>query len=154
MTVTGRQATVLAQKIKETIEFTTDLNSIPQLGMVMNALLVGQIRQITADEVWKSLPWRTWSRLVWRIQRGIYQAARQNDNRRVQWLQRLLLRSRAAQATSVGQVTQLNTGKKTPGVDGKTARDTNERLRLCQRLRQHWYDWEHRKLKRVNIAPS
>ncbi len=147
MTVTGHRL----QKIMETMDIATDFNSIPQLKMVMNALLVEQIRQITADEVWKSLPWRTWSRQIWRIQRGIYQAARQNDNRRVLWLQRLLLRSRAAQALSVGQVTKLNTGKKTPGVDGKTALTTNERLRLCQRLRQHWHDWEHRKLRRVNI---
>ena len=147
MTVTGHRL----QKIKETMEIATDFNSIPHLETVMNALLIELRSRNTVDEVWKSLPWRTWSRQVWRIQRGIYKAARQNDNRRVLWLQRLLLRSRAAQALSVRQVTQLNTGKKTPGVDGKTARDTNERLRLCQRLRQHWHDWEHRKLKRVNI---
>ncbi|MBC6418675.1 MAG: reverse transcriptase N-terminal domain-containing protein [Prochloron sp. SP5CPC1] len=105
------------------------------------------------------MPWRIWSRQGERIQRGIYKAARQNNNRRVKWLQTTLIRSRAAQVTPVGQVTQINTGKKTPGVDGKIALTTNERLRLCvivtlshnQRRPQHWHDWKHRKLKRVEI---
>ena len=43
-----------------------------------------------------------------------------NQKVKVKLLQRLLLRSRAAQALAVKQVTQLNRGKKTPGVDGKT----------------------------------
>ena len=128
-----------------------EFNSIPQLRMTVNALIMRIRCQTTADEVWKNLPWHKWSRQIWRIQRGIWKATTQNDIRRAQRLQTLLLRSRAGQALAVRQVTQLNLGKKTPGVDGKTARDTNERLKLCQRLRQHWHNWEHRRLKRVNI---
>ena len=54
-----------------------------------------------------------------------------NQKVKVKLLQRLLLRSRAAQALAVKQVTQLNQGKKTPGVDGKTALSVRERLVLC-----------------------
>ncbi|MBC6419817.1 MAG: reverse transcriptase N-terminal domain-containing protein [Prochloron sp. SP5CPC1] len=46
----------------------------------------------------------------------------------------MLLRSRAAKALAVRQITQLNKGKKTAGVDGKTALTTKERLVLCQKL--------------------
>ncbi len=41
--------------------------------------------------------------------------------------------------------------QKTPGVDGKTALSTRERLVLCQRLNKHWYHWRHQQLRRVNI---
>jgi len=40
---------------------------------------------------------------------------------------------------AVRQVTQNNKGKKTPGVDGKTALSTKERLQLCRKLNKHWY---------------
>ncbi len=70
---------------------------------------------------------------------------------KVKRLQRLLLRSRAAQALAVKQVTQLNTGRKSPGVDGKTALSTKERLVLCQKLNKHWHHWKHQQLRRVNI---
>jgi len=42
-------------------------------------------------------------------------------------------------ARAVRQVTQNNAGKKTPGVDGKTALSTKERLQLCRKLNKHWY---------------
>ena len=74
-----------------------------------------------------------------------------NQKVKVKLLQRLLLRSSAAQALAVKQVTQLNQGKKTPGVDGKTALSTRERLVLCQKLNKHWYHWKHQQLRRVNI---
>ncbi len=88
---------------------------------------------------------------VFRLQRGIFKAQKEQSKAKVKRLQRLLLRSRAAQALAVKQVTQLNTGRKSPGVDGKTALSTRERLVLCQRLNKHWYHWKHQQLRRVNI---
>ena len=74
-----------------------------------------------------------------------------NQKVKVKRLQRLLLRSRAAQALAVKQVTQLNQGRKTPGVDGKTALSVRERLVLCQKLNRHWHHWRHQELRRVKI---
>ncbi len=54
-------------------------------------------------------------------------------------------------ARAVKQVTQRNLGRKTPGVDGKTARIKRERLVLCQKLNKHWHHWRHQQLRRVNI---
>ncbi len=104
-----------------------------------------------ADDVWKDLPWKKFRRQVFRLQRAIFKAQKNNQKAKVKRLQRLLLQSRAAQALAVKQVTQLNTGRKSPGVDGKTALSTRERLVLCQRLNKHWYHWKHQQLRRVNI---
>ncbi len=113
-------------------------------------LLAGKIGR-RADDVWKDLPWKQFRRHVFRLQRGIFKAQKEQSKAKVKRLQRLLLRSRAAQALAVKQVTQLNTGRKSPGVDGKTALSTRERLVLCQRLNKHWHHWKHQQLRRVNI---
>ncbi len=113
-------------------------------------LLAGKIGR-RADDVWKDLPWKKFRQQVFRLQRAIFKAQKEQSKAKVKRLQRLLLRSRAAQALAVKQVTQLNTGRKSPGVDGKTALSTRERLVLCQRLNKHWYHWKHQQLRRVNI---
>ncbi len=113
-------------------------------------LLAGKIGR-RADDVWKDVPWKRFRGQVFRLQRCIFKAQKDKHKAKVKRLQRLLLQSRAAQALAVKQVTQLNTGRKSPGVDGKTALSTNERLVLCQRLNKHWYHWKHQQLRRVNI---
>ncbi len=113
-------------------------------------LLAGKIGR-RADDVWKDLPWKKFQRQVFRLQRAIFKAQKNGQKAKVKRLQRLLLQSRAAQALAVKQVTQLNTGRKSPGVDGKTALSTRERLVLCQRLNKHWHHWKHQQLRRVNI---
>jgi len=104
-----------------------------------------------ADDVWKRMPWERFQRLMFRLQRAIFKAQKNGNKAKVKLLQRLLLRSRAAQALAVRQVTQNNQGKKTPGVDGKTALSTKQRLQLCRKLNKHWSSWKHQKLRRVNI---
>ncbi len=115
-------------------------------------LLMGRTSR-RADDVWKDLPWKRFRGQVFRLQRCIFKAQKDNQKAKVKRLQRLLLQSRAAQALAVKQVTQLNQGRKSPaaGVDGKTALSTRERLVLCQRLNKHWYHWRHQQLRRVNI---
>ncbi len=113
-------------------------------------LLAGKIGR-KADDVWKDLPWKKFRQHVFRLQREIFKAQKNGQKAKVKRLQRLLLRSRAAQALAVKQVTQRNLGRKSPGVDGKTALSTRERLVLCQRLNKHWYHWKHQQLRRVNI---
>ena len=110
-----------------------------------------KVKSRKADDVWKDLPWKKFRQQVFRLQRSVFKAQKNNQKVKVKLLQRLLLRSRAAQALAVKQVTQLNQGKKTPGVDGRTALSTRERLVLCQRLNKHWYRWRHQQLRRVNI---
>jgi retron-type reverse transcriptase len=50
------------------------------------------------------------------------------DKAKVLNLQKLILRSRSARYLAIRQVTQLNAGKKTAGVDGKASLTHQERF--------------------------
>ena len=69
-------------------------------------------------------------------------------------LQKLLLSSIAAKLLAIRQVTQLNSGRKTKGVDGKSALTTHERLTLLERLCKNWKQWKHQPLRRVYIPKA
>ena len=122
----------------------TEYRSLTALKLHMSALLCMERIGRKADDVWKDLPWKKFNRQVFQLQRAIFKAQKNGNKAKVERLQQLLLQSRAAQGLAVQQVTQNNRGKKTPGVDGKTALTTKERLILCQRLNRHWYKWNHK----------
>jgi group II intron reverse transcriptase/maturase len=100
---------------------------------------------------WKALPWKRFQKIVFRLQTRIYKARKNGDRKLVNKLQKLLLNSKAAKYLAVRQVTQLNQGKATAGIDGKTALNCKERMQLVTDLLTGWKSWEHRKLRRVNI---
>ncbi len=106
---------------------------------------------LTASELWKKLPWKKLRRNLFRLQVRVYKAIRAGDKRKAKSLQKLILKSYAARMLAVRQVTQLNAGKKTAGVDGKASLTFFERINLSQWLRDHYNDWEHQKLKEIPI---
>lgn len=67
------------------------------------------------SETWKTIPWRKLEQHVFRIQKRIYQARQQGKRRKVQKLQKLLLKSEAARLLAVRRVTQENQGKRQQG---------------------------------------
>jgi group II intron reverse transcriptase/maturase len=81
----------------------------------------------------------------------VYKAIRAGDKRKAKSLQKLILKSYAARMLAVRQVTQLNTGKKTAGVDGKASLTFFERINLSQWLKNHYNDWQHQKLREIPI---
>ena len=89
-----------------------------------------------AGQEWTSIDWAKSSREVQRLQQRIFRASQQGQWQKVRSLQRLLLRSDANLVLSVRQVTQVNKGKRTPGVDGRTATTHHERWRFLNDLRQ------------------
>lgn len=91
--------------------------------------------QLMASDKWKQLPWKKFQRIVFRLQRRIWKAQKANNYRLVRQLQKLLLRSQAAKFLAVRQVTQLNKGKKTAGVDGIKSLSPKQRLILVQNLK-------------------
>ena len=101
-------------------------------------------------EDWRRLPWKQIQRNVYRLQKRIYQAARQGDWKRVHSLQRLLLRSWSARCLAVRRVTQDNRGKRTPGVDGVASLRPRQRLALVRRLR-HLASWTAAPIRRVYL---
>ena len=68
---------------------------------------------------WHAIDWRACHARVRKLQLRIAEATRQQEWRRVRELQRILTRSFSGKAVAVKRVTE-NTGKRTPGVDGKT----------------------------------
>ena len=84
---------------------------------------------------WKSIPWKTFQRKVYKLQMRIYRASRRGDARTVHRLQRLLMKSFTAKCLAVRKVTQDNRGKKTAGVDGVKALSPQRRAELVRTLR-------------------
>jgi len=90
-------------------------------------------------EDWRTLPWKSFQRNVYRLQKRIYQAASRGDFKRVRNLQRLLLRSFSARCLAVRQVSQDNRGKRTPGVDGVARLTPRQRMQLVGKLHNLHY---------------
>jgi len=105
-----------------------------------------------ADE-WRKLPWKQFQKNLFRLQHRIYKAAKRNDYDSVKRLQSLLLGSNCSKYLAVRQITQLNAGKKTAGVDGVKTLNPKERLQLVAELHS-MRSWKHRKLLRVYISKS
>nr|WP_322721714.1 reverse transcriptase domain-containing protein [Nostoc sp. ChiQUE02]MDZ8234824.1 reverse transcriptase domain-containing protein [Nostoc sp. ChiQUE02] len=104
-----------------------------------------------ASESWKNLPWKQFRRNLFRLQRRVFKAIQVGDKRKAQSLQKLILKSTAARLLAIRQVTQLNAGKRTPGVDGKASLSFEERFELSQILIHHGSNWFHQKLREIPI---
>ena len=103
------------------------------------------------SESWKTLPWKKFRRNLFRLQRRVFKAVREGDKRKALSLQRLILKSKAARFLAIRQVSQLNAGKKTAGIDGKKSLTFEERFELEELLKASSNDWEHQKLRSIPI---
>jgi len=83
---------------------------------------------------WNGIPWKLVQRKVFKLQKRIYRAASKGNDVIAKGLQKLLLKSYYAKLLAVRQVTQLNRGKKTAGVDGIKSLTPVQRLSLASRL--------------------
>jgi group II intron reverse transcriptase/maturase len=61
------------------------------------------------------------------------------------------MKSTAARLLAVRQVTQLNAGKKTAGIDGKASLSIEERFVLSEQLKQPINTWKHKPLREIPI---
>lgn len=103
------------------------------------------------SELWKNLSWRKLRKNLFRLQCRLWKAIRANDRKRALNLQKLILKSRSAKLLAIRQVTQLNAGKKTAGVDGKASLTFKERFELEELLKSTVLQWEHGLLREVPI---
>jgi group II intron reverse transcriptase/maturase len=108
--------------------------------------------QFYADE-WKTLPWKKFQKNLFRLQHRIYKAAKSEDKSTVKQLQSLLIGSKCSKYLAVRQVTQLNSGKKTCGVDGVSSLNPKQRIALTEDLKSMRV-WKHQKLRRVFIPKA
>ncbi len=116
----------------------------------MDAIIDGDIAS-TRWADWHTIPWAMAFQSVRRLQIRIAKAAKDEDWRRVRFLQRLLVRSTTAKAVAVRRVTE-NQGRKTSGVDGVTWSTSTEKGRAIAELETRRY--RPKPLRRVHIPKA
>ena len=116
----------------------------------MDAIIDGDIASARWTD-WHTIPWAETFQGVRRLQIRIAKAAKDEDWRRVRFLQRLLVRSTTSKAVAVRRVTE-NQGRKTPGVDGITWSTPKEKVRAIAALETRGY--RPKPLRRVHIPKA
>jgi RNA-directed DNA polymerase len=103
---------------------------------------------------WSSISWRRVEDDVRRLRQRIFTASQAGDLAKVRNLQKLMLRSRANTLASVRRVTEINAGRKTAGIDGKTALLPQHKAELADWMQHRAGPWTPKPVKRVYIAKS
>ena len=99
---------------------------------------------------WNQVNWVTVNKLLRNLQRRIFRARKLGQWKQLRRLQKLLLRSYANLLSSVRQITQINQGKNTPGVDKEVIKTPAARVKLVQ----EWAMPKAQPTKRVFIPKS
>ena len=84
---------------------------------------------------WHEINLRKLERIVYKLQKRIYQASNRGDVKTVRRLQKTMMKSLSARALSVRRISQDNQGKKTAGVDGVKSLTPKQRLTLTGKLK-------------------
>ena len=104
------------------------------------------------SEHWKNLNWKKFRKNLFRLQVRLFKAYSIGDTKRARQLQKLILKSQAARMLAIRQVTQLNNGKKTAGVEGKKCLNFEDRFKLNELLKTNVLCWKHSKLRSISIS--
>jgi RNA-directed DNA polymerase len=83
---------------------------------------------------WDTIKWRDQEAQVQRLRQRIFKATQAADWKQVRNLQKLMLRSQANALVSVRRVSQRNSGRRTPGIDGQVALTPEARAELAMLL--------------------
>ena len=102
---------------------------------------------------WQSVDWHKVNRVVKNLRRRIFKATCEKRWKTVRNLQRLLMKSYSNILLAVRRCTQLNRGKKTPGVDKLVILNPTGRGILVDSLRK-FIPWKPLPTKRVYIPKS
>jgi RNA-directed DNA polymerase len=81
----------------------------------------------------------------------VYKAVQVGDKRKARSLQKRILKSQSARLLAIRQVTQLNAGKKTAGIDGKASFTFEERFALSDLIGKNYSNWKHSGLREIPI---
>ncbi|MBE5232255.1 MAG: reverse transcriptase N-terminal domain-containing protein [Microcystis aeruginosa PMC 728.11] len=108
-------------------------------------------KDINFSELWKKLPWKKFRQNLFRLQKRVWKAVREGNMAKARNLQKLILKSRSARLLAIRQVTQLNAGKRTAGVDGVASLDHFERFLLENTLATNYQTWKHQPLREIPI---
>ncbi len=99
----------------------------------------------------KSYLGRNSEKNLFRLQNRIFKAIRNGDMVKARNLQKLVLKSTSAKLLAIRQITQLNKGKKTAGVDGIKSLNFIQRFHVLFFQINNVKDWEPKELRRIPI---
>ena len=103
---------------------------------------------------WLSIDWQRAEDDVRRLRQRIFTATQAGDLVKVRNLQKLMLRSRANAQVSVRRVTEVNAGRETAGIDGKTALLASEKAALADWVQHRSGSWTPRPVKRAYVPKA
>ncbi len=119
--------------------------------MEPNLLKNGIVTKQTTD--WHKVNWPKAYRMVKKLRNRIFRATQEGDWKKVNKLQRLMLRSYSNILIAVRQATQLNKGKNTPGIDRMANLDPSTRGRVVDALTEY-KSWKPIPTRRIYIPKS
>ena len=115
--------------------------------MLSASLINGVDGQLTD---WSQINWKKARKIVRNLRQRIFRARKLGQWKQLRRLQKLLIRSQANLLLSIRQITQVNTGKQTAGIDKEIINTPAQRVKLAK-------DWEMPKAnptRRVYIPKS
>src|SRR3954468_19918271 len=134
----------------ESVERTMNVTSAPAGTLDAAASVVGNGPRDFPED-FDQVNWARVEEEVRRLRQRIFTASRAGEHRKVRNLQRLMLRSRANALLSTRRVAQVNQGRRTAGIDGRTALSGPERVELARGVQQHGHRSAARAVRRIYI---
>lgn len=81
-------------------------------------------------QAWCQINWQRAKKVVKNLRQRIFRARQLGQWKQLRRLQKLMLRSYANRLLSIRQITQVNAGKTTPGIDGEVIETSEQRVQL------------------------
>jgi len=103
---------------------------------------------------WQSIDWQRAEEEVRRLRQRIFTASQAGDLRKVRNLQKLMLRSRSNALVGVRRATEINTGRKTAGIDGRVVLLPQSKAELADWVQHRAALWKPLPVKRVFIPKA
>lgn len=84
---------------------------------------------------WASINWKLTRKRAKNLRQRIFRATQKKEWNRVRSLMKLMLRSQANLLLSIKRVTQINTGRRTAGIDNQKVLTNPERIKLVHEMK-------------------
>jgi RNA-directed DNA polymerase len=100
----------------------------PMKSLIHRTDVNGQRKQLSD---WNQINWKKTRKIVNNLRKRIFRARKLGQWKQLRRLQKLLFKSYANLLLAVRQITQLNTGKNTAGVDKEVINTPKKKGRTC-----------------------